>query len=175
VVHDATVVVEAVDAELDEADQSAKKATLSAMSEITGAIVSITLVMAAVFIPVSFLKGPSGVFYQQFAITLAVAILISAVNALTLSPALCALLLKPHDKDSHHKKKNFKEKFFTAFNAGFDKMNQKYTGSLGLLVKKKWITVIGLIVFTGITYFLFTTTPAGFIPNEDRGMIMADV
>lgn len=175
VVDDAIVVVEAVHAKLDEGAKSGKEATLSAMSEITGAIVSITLVMAAVFIPVSFLKGPSGVFYQQFAITLAVAILISAVNALTLSPALCALLLKPHDKDSHHKKKNFKERFFTAFNAGFDKMNQKYTGSLGLLVKKKWITVIGLIVFTGITYFLFTTTPAGFIPNEDRGMIMADV
>ncbi|NDI99609.1 efflux RND transporter permease subunit [Flavobacterium sp. LaA7.5] len=174
VVDDAIVVVEAVHAKLDEGEKSAKKATLSAMSEITGAIVSITLVMSAVFIPVSFLKGPSGVFYQQFALTLAVAILISAVNALTLSPALCALLLKPHD-DDHGKKKNIKDRFFTAFNTGFNAMNRKYTGSLGVLVKRKWITVVALIGFTGITYYLFTTTPSGFIPNEDRGIIMADI
>lgn len=175
VVDDAIVVVEAVHAKLDEGEQSPKKATMSAMSEITGAIVSITLVMSAVFIPVSFLQGPSGVFYQQFAITLAVAILISAVNALTLSPALCALLLKPHKEGEHHKKKNIKERFFTAFNAGFDSMNRKYTRSLGFLARKKWITVIALLIFTGITYLLFTTTPSGFIPNEDRGIIMADV
>ena len=175
VVDDAIVVVEAVHAKLDEGAKSGKEATLSAMSEITGAIVSITLVMAAVFIPVSFLKGPSGVFYQQFAITLAVAILISAVNALTLSPALCALFLKPHKEGEYGKKKNIKERFFTAFNAGFDSMNNKYSRSLGFLVKKKSITVIALIIFGGITYFLFTTTPAGFIPNEDRGIIMADL
>lgn len=175
VVDDAIVVVEAVHAKLDEGERDPKKATLSAMSEITGAIVSITLVMSAVFIPVSFLKGPSGVFYQQFAITLAVAILISAVNALTLSPALCALLLKPHKEGDHDKKKNFKERFFTAFNTGFDRMNQKYVKSLGFLVKKRWVTVMALIVFSGITYILFTTTPAGFIPNEDRGIIMADL
>ena len=175
VVDDAIVVVEAVHAKLDEGAKSGKEATLSAMSEITGAIVSITLVMAAVFIPVSFLKGPSGVFYQQFALTLAVAILISAVNALTLSPALCALLLKPHKQGEHHEKKNLKQRFFTAFNTGFDAMNNKYSRSLSFLVKKKWITVIALIVFSAITYFLFTTTPAGFIPNEDRGIIMADI
>lgn len=175
VVDDAIVVVEAVHAKLDEGEQSAKKATLSAMSEITGAIVSITLVMSAVFIPVSFLQGPSGVFYQQFAITLAVAILISAVNALTLSPALCALFLKPHKPGGHHKKKNLKDRFFTAFNAGFDSMNNKYVGFLRFLVRKKWITVVALIGFSGLTYFLFTTTPSGFIPNEDRGMIMADL
>lgn len=175
VVDDAIVVVEAVHAKLDEGEQSAKKATLSAMSEITGAIVSITLVMSAVFIPVSFLNGPSGVFYQQFAITLAVAILISAVNALTLSPALCALFLKPHKQGEHHKKKNIKDRFFDAFNVGFNAMNNKYTKSLGFLVKRKWLAVTGLLVFTGITYFLFTTTPTGFIPNEDRGIIMADL
>ena len=175
VVDDAIVVVEAVHAKLDEGEQSAKKATLSAMSEITGAIVSITLVMSAVFIPVSFLNGPSGVFYQQFAITLAVAILISAVNALTLSPALCALFLKPHKEGEHHKKKNIKDRFFDAFNVGFNAMNNKYTKSLGFLVKRKWLAVTGLLVFTGITYFLFTTTPTGFIPNEDRGIIMADL
>ncbi|MGQ2984388.1 efflux RND transporter permease subunit [Flavobacterium sp.] len=177
VVDDAIVVVEAVHAKLDEGERSPRKATLSAMSEITGAIVSITLVMAAVFIPVSFLQGPSGVFYQQFAITLAVAILISAVNALTLSPALCALLLKPHDHEheGEHKKKNLKDRFFTAFNAGFDSMNNKYTSSLKFLGRKKWITVIALLVFTGITWLLFSTTPAGFIPNEDRGIIMVDL
>jgi HAE1 family hydrophobic/amphiphilic exporter-1 len=175
VVDDAIVVVEAVHAKLDAGERSPRKATMSAMSEITGAIVSITLVMAAVFIPVSFLKGPSGVFYQQFAITLAVAILISAVNALTLSPALCALFLKPHDEKDHHKKKNIKDRFFVAFNAGFDSMNNKYVRSLGFLAKRKWITVIALVVFSGITWFLFTTTPAGFIPNEDRGIIMADL
>jgi len=174
VVDDAIVVVEAVHAKLDNGAKSGKEATVSAMSEITGAIISITLVMSAVFIPVSFLSGPSGVFYQQFAITLAIAILISAINALTLSPALCALLLKPH-ADEHGHKKNFKERFFIAFNTGFDKMNAKYRRSLGFLVRKKWVTVIGLAVFTGITILLFQTTPAGFIPNEDRGIIMADL
>jgi HAE1 family hydrophobic/amphiphilic exporter-1 len=174
VVDDAIVVVEAVHAKLDGGEKDPKKATISAMSEITGAIISITLVMAAVFIPVSFLKGPSGVFYQQFAITLAVAILISAVNALTLSPALCALFLKPHDESEHHKK-NFKERFFIAFNSGFDRMNNKYVKSLGFLMKKKWITIVGLAVFAGITILLFQTTPSGFIPNEDRGIIMSDI
>ncbi len=174
VVDDAIVVVEAVHAKLDQGEKSAKEATVNAMSEITGAIVSITLVMSAVFVPVSFLSGPSGVFYQQFAITLAVAILISAVNALTLSPALCALFLKPHE-DSEHHKKNLKDRFFLAFNTGFDKMNEKYTGALGFLVKRKWITIIGLLAFSGLTWFLFQSTPAGFIPNEDRGIIMADV
>ena len=175
VVDDAIVVVEAVHAKLDEGEQDPKKATLSAMSEITGAIVSITLVMAAVFVPVSFLGGPSGVFYKQFAITLAVAILISAVNALTLSPALCALFLKPHNDHGEHKKKNIKDRFFTAFNAGFDSMNNKYVGSLKRLAKHRWITGIAILVFVGITYWLFTSTPSGFIPNEDRGIIMSDI
>lgn len=174
VVDDAIVVVEAVHAKLDEVAKSAKEATLSAMSEITGAIISITLVMAAVFIPVSFLSGPSGVFYQQFAITLAVAILISAINALTLSPALCALLLKPH-KDSIHANKNLKDRFFIAFNTNFDRMNNRYVQSLRFLGRKKIISVVGLLVFTAITIFLFQTTPSGFIPNEDRGIIMADL
>ena len=174
VVDDAIVVVEAVHAKLDEGAKSGKEATLSAMSEITGAIISITMVMAAVFIPVSFLNGPSGVFYQQFAITLAIAILISAINALTLSPALCALFLKPH-KDSDHHNANLKDRFFLAFNTSFDRMNNRYVKSLGFLARKKWITVVALIVFSGITFILFQTTPSGFIPNEDRGIIMADL
>lgn len=174
VVDDAIVVVEAVHAKLDEGAKSAKEATLSAMSEITGAIISITLVMSAVFVPVTFIKGSSGVFYQQFAITLAIAILISAVNALTLSPALCALLLKPHG-DSEHHKKGFKERFFTAFNTGFDSLTYKYVRSVGFLVKRKWVAVLGLVVATGIALLLFKSTPSGFIPNEDRGLIMADI
>ncbi len=174
VVDDAIVVVEAVHAKLDQGEKSAKVATLSAMSEITGAIISITLVMSAVFVPVSFLKGPSGVFYQQFALTLAVAILISAVNALTLSPALCALFLKPHDGKSH-KKKSFKDRFFIAFNTSFDRMNQRYVKSLQFLTAKKWVTIIGLLLVSLIAVYWFKTTPTGFIPNEDRGMIMVDI
>ncbi len=174
VVDDAIVVVEAVHAKLDEGAKSAKEATLSAMSEITGAIISITLVMSAVFVPVTFIKGSSGVFYQQFAITLAIAILISAVNALTLSPALCALLLKPHG-DSEHHKKGFKERFFTAFNTGFDSLTHKYVRSVGFLIKRKWVAVLGLVVASGIALLLFKSTPSGFIPNEDRGLIMADI
>lgn len=174
VVDDAIVVVEAVHAKLDEGVKSAKEATVSAMSEITGAIISITLVMSAVFVPVSFIKGSSGVFYQQFAITLAIAILISAVNALTLSPALCALLLKPHEGSEHHKK-GFKDRFFTAFNTGFDSITKKYVNSIGFLLKRKWIAVVGLIVASGIALLLFKSTPSGFIPTEDRGLIMADI
>jgi HAE1 family hydrophobic/amphiphilic exporter-1 len=174
VVDDAIVVVEAVHAKLDEGAKSGKEAALSAMSEISGAIISITLVMSAVFIPVSFLGGPAGVFYQQFAVTLAVAILISAVNALTLSPALCALLLKPHAESKHHNA-NFKERFFIAFNTNFDRINNRYVKSLGFLTRKKWIVVVTLFLFSGITVFLFQITPSGFIPNEDRGVIFADV
>ncbi|RAR46486.1 efflux RND transporter permease subunit [Flavobacterium lacus] len=174
VVDDAIVVVEAVHAKLDEGVKSAKEATVSAMSEITGAIISITLVMSAVFVPVSFIKGSSGVFYQQFAITLAIAILISAVNALTLSPALCALLLKPHEGSEQHKK-GFKDRFFTAFNTGFESMTNKYVNSIGFLLKRKWIAVVGLIVASGIALLLFKSTPSGFIPTEDRGLIMADI
>jgi hydrophobe/amphiphile efflux-1 (HAE1) family protein len=175
VVDDAIVVVEAVHAKLDHGAKSGKEATISAMSEITGAIISITLVMSAVFIPVSFLSGPSGVFYQQFAITLAIAILISAVNALTLSPALCALFLKPHNASEEHEKKNLKERFFIAFNTSFDRMNNRYVKSLGFLVRKKWVTVVALAGFCAIAFFLFQTTPSGFIPNEDRGIIFADL
>src|SRR5690606_4516940 len=111
VVDDAIVVVEAVHAKIDEGAKSAKTATLDAMHEISGAIISITLVMAAVFIPVTFIQGPTGVFYEQFGVTLIVAILISAVNALTLSPALCALFLKGHD-DHEHSNKSFLQKFY---------------------------------------------------------------
>jgi len=174
VVDDAIVVVEAVHAKLDNGAKSAKKATLSAMNEITGAIISITLVMSAVFIPVSFLEGPTGAFYQQFAITLAVAIVISAINALTLSPALCALLLKPHDPSAEHKK-GIANRFYTSFNTGFDAVTERYTNSVRFLVRKKWLSGVILVVFIALAGWFFKTTPTGFIPNEDQGIIFCDI
>jgi len=174
VVDDAIVVVEAVHAKLDEGYTDAKKATVDAMDDISGAIISITLVMAAVFIPVSFIQGSSGVFYKQFGLTLAISIILSAVNALTLSPALCALFLKPH-KDDHGKKKNFLERFYTAFNTSFDAVTGKYKKSVGFLSKKKWIVGVGILFFTGLLVWTMNTTPKGFVPNEDLGTIMSDI
>lgn len=174
VVDDAIVVVEAVHAKLEEGASTAKKATMSAMDEIAGAIVSITLVMAAVFIPVTFIQGPTGVFYEQFGVTLMVAIAISAVNALTLSPALCALLLKPH-KDEDHKKKGFLQRFFTGFNTAFTASTQRYVRSLGFLYKHKWITAVVILASVGGILWANSTTPTGFVPSEDRGMVMVNV
>jgi HAE1 family hydrophobic/amphiphilic exporter-1 len=174
VVDDAIVVVEAVHAKLDNGVKGAKKATVSAMNEITGAIISITLVMSAVFVPVSFLEGPTGAFYQQFALTLAVAIVISAINALTLSPALCALLLKPHDPTEEHKK-GVMSRFYTAFNTGFDAVTERYGKSVGFLIKRKWLAGIILAIFVALAGWFFKTTPTGFIPNEDQGMIFCDI
>ena len=173
VVDDAIVVVEAVHAKLEEGSENALKATRSAMDEITGAIVSITLVMAAVFIPVTFITGPTGVFYEQFGVTLMVAIGISAVNALTLSPALSALFLKPHTEKG--KKKNLLQRFFTGFNAGFKATTNKYVKSLGFLYKHKWITAVILIAATGAILWAAKTTPTGFVPDEDRGLIFANI
>ncbi|MAN26987.1 MULTISPECIES: efflux RND transporter permease subunit [Mesonia] len=172
VVDDAIVVVEAVHAKLDEGEKDAKKATIGAMSEISGAIISITLVMAAVFIPVTFVQGPTGVFYEQFGITLIVAIAISAVNALTLSPALCALFLKPHDED---KKKNFLQRFYAAFNRGFNATITRYGQSLHFLYKNKWITAVILILSGVGIWWTASTTPTGFVPNEDRGIVFANI
>ena len=174
VVDDAIVVVEAVHAKLDSGYKSAKKATVDAMEDITGAIISITLVMAAVFVPVSFIQGSSGVFYKQFGLTLAIAIILSAVNALTLSPALCALLLKPHKYD-HDKPKNFLQRFYAAFNTSFDLMTNRYKKSVSFLSAKKWIVAVGILAFTGILIWTMNTTPKGFVPNEDLGTIMSDI
>lgn len=170
VVDDAIVVVEAVHSKMEHQHLPAKAATTAAMSEITGAIISITLVMSAVFLPVGFMKGSTGVFYRQFAFTLAIAIVISAVNALTLSPALCALFLKnPHsvNKDGITKKLNFKEKFFAGFNSGFNKLTNKYVGSLRFLIRFKWIAMAGLVIVTLSTVFMVQKTKTGFIPSED--------
>ncbi len=171
VVDDAIVVVEAVHAKMEHTKLSAREATVESMSEISGAIISITLVMAAVFIPVGFMQGPAGVFYRQFAFTLAIAILISAVNALTLSPALCALFLK----DTEHaveKKGGFSRRFFNAFNAAFTAMTARYIRSISFLIKRKWIAISGLVLITVITVFLIRQTPTGFIPTEDQGFIL---
>lgn len=174
VVDDAIVVVEAVHAKLDNGFTDAKKATISAMSEITGAIISITLVMSAVFIPVSFLKGPTGAFYQQFAITLAVAIVISAINALTLSPALCALLLKPHNESEAHNK-NALNRFYTSFNTGFSAITDKYSNYVKFIINKKWLSGLILVVFIVLAGWFFKNTATGFIPNEDQGIIFCDI
>ncbi|KQT20853.1 multidrug transporter AcrB [Chryseobacterium sp. Leaf404] len=176
VVDDAIVVVEAVHAKMEHRKLNPRAATMSAMSEITGAIFSITLVMAAVFVPVAFMEGSIGIFYQQFALTLAIAIIISAVNALTLSPALCAIFLKQHDSHgSHQKKLSFKDRFFVGFNASFDKMTFKYGKSVLFLLKNKWIAFGGLAVVIGLFAWMFTNTPTGFIPDEDQSFLMVTV
>ncbi len=173
VVDDAIVVVEAVHAKIDEGAKNVQKATLEAMNEISGAIISITLVMAAVFVPVTFISGPTGVFYEQFGVTLIVSIIISAVNALTLSPALCALLLKPHQEEE--KNKSFLQRFYDGFNRGFNAVTYKYGQSLKFLYRHKWINVFILIAAVGGIYWASTTTPTGFVPEEDRGLIFVDI
>ena len=173
VVDDAIVVVEAVHAKLEEGYENAKKATVSAMSEISGAIISITLVMAAVFVPITFIQGPSGVFYEQFGVTLLVAILISAVNALTLSPALCAIFLKPHKEEE--RKKGFLPRFYAAFNAAFNATRKKYVGSLHFLIHHKWITGVLLVACGAAIWWANSTTPIGFVPSEDRGVIFLNM
>ena len=174
VVDDAIVVVEAVHAKLEAGAKSGLAATHSAMEEITGAIISITLVMGAVFIPVTFITGPTGVFYEQFGVTLIVAIFISAINALTLSPALCALFLKPHH-DEEHKKKSYLQRFYATFNTAFDVTTKKYVRSLSFLYRHKWVTAVVLVASVGGIYWAASTTPSGFVPNEDRGMIFVNV
>lgn len=173
VVDDAIVVVEAVHAKLEGGAKSARKAAHSAMEEITGAIISITLVMAAVFIPVTFITGPTGIFYEQFGVTLMVAIAISAVNALTLSPALAALFLKPHQ--DKHEKKGIMQRFFTAFNTGFTATTRKYTWSVGYLFRHKWIPSAILIISIFGIWWAASTTPTGFVPNEDRGIVFTNI
>lgn len=173
VVDDAIVVVEAVHAKLESGMDSARKASHKAMEEITGAIISITLVMGAVFIPVTFISGPTGVFYEQFGVTLIVAIAISAVNALTLSPALCAIFLKPHHEKEE--KQNLLQRFFKNFNIAFEATTKRYVRSLSFLYRHKWITAVILLASVGIIYWSATTTPTGFVPNEDRGMIFTDI
>ena len=174
VVDDAIVVTEAVHAKLDQGYSSALDASKDAMKEISGAIISITLVMAAVFIPVSFITGTAGVFYKQFGLTLAIAIILSAVNALTLSPALAALFLRPHKKDDA-KHKGFLQRFYAGFNRGFDAVKQRYERSVGFLTRRKWVAWTMLGLFVVLFYFLFTSTPRAFVPEEDLSAVMSDI
>lgn len=174
VVDDAIVVVEAVHAKLEDGAKSAREASFSAMNDISAAIISITLVMSAVFIPVSFIGGSTGVFYKQFGLTLAISIILSAVNALTLSPALCALILKPHH-EGHGEKKNFGQRFFDYFNAAFDTTTAKYKKAIRFIIQTKWVGVAGLLLFTGTWAYLMRTTPTAFVPNEDMGTIFSDI
>ncbi|GGP05903.1 multidrug transporter AcrB [Cloacibacterium rupense] len=175
VVDDAIVVVEAVHSKMEHGINDVKKATTEAMNEITGAIISITLVMAAVFIPVTFIQGPTGVFYKQFGITLIVAILISAINALTLSPVLCSLFLKPAHHDKEYEQKSMMGRFFHRFNLGFKAATDKYGRAFVFLIRHKWVTLIIFGITIGLIWFSSSTMKTGFVPNEDRGIIFANV
>lgn len=175
VVDDAIVVVEAVHAKLDEGYHSARQASIDAMGEIGSAIISITLVMMLVFIPVSFMPGTEGTFYKQFGLTMAFAIGISAINALTLSPALCAVFLKPHaaEGDDKKKKAGFVAKFHNGFNAGYDKVLKRYSKIVTKFIHAKWVSLGAVAVSIVALVFLMKTTATGFVPNEDTGTIMA--
>jgi hydrophobe/amphiphile efflux-1 (HAE1) family protein len=171
VVDDAIVVIEAVHAKMEEKNLSPLKATEEAMHEISGAIIAITLVMASVFIPIAFMSGPVGVFYRQFSITMASSIILSGVVALTLTPALCALILK--NNHGKAKKKTPITIFLDKFNNLFTKGAGKYEGMLKKTVTKKGITLPLLLAFCACTFFLSNSLPSGFIPAEDQGMIYA--
>ncbi len=172
VVDDAIVVVEAVHSKLEGGNLSAREATHSAMSEITGAVISITLVMSAVFIPIGFMTGSSGLFYKQFAYTLATAILISAVNALTLTPALCALLLKNTHGSEDGKKAGFGKRFTTAFNSGFHNMTERYVKGVKFLAVHKWVGASFIVLITAVALWLMTSTTRSFVPMEDDNFVV---
>ncbi len=167
VVDDAIVVVENVERNMTELGLSARDATVKAMEEITGAIVGITLVLMAVFVPASFLGGISGQLYRQFSLTIAVTTLFSAINALTLSPALCAILLK-----EDHGQKNF---FFRKFNSFFDKVTEGYSRTVTILLRKLSIALVAFVCLLGMTYIGFMQVPTGFLPDEDDGLLLVNL
>ncbi len=175
VVDDAIIVVEAVQARFDAGYKSSYMATIDAMSGITSAIVTSTLVFMAVFIPVAMMGGTSGVFYTQFGITMAVAVGISAINALTLSPALCALILKPYLDENGEMKDNFAARFRKAFNAAFNTMIAKYKHGVMLFIKRKWLMWATLGLAFVALVILMNTTKTGLVPDEDQGTIMVNV
>ena len=172
VVDNAIVVVEAVHVKMNEEHMSPYKASVAAMKEIGGAIVAITLVMSAVFVPVGFMSGTVGIFYQQFSLTLAVAIVLSGVNALTLSPALCAMLLKPHVKKENP---GLVDRFFKAYNKAYFRFEEKYRLGLHRFLGRKFWTYATLILFLLATVGINQILPTGFIPNEDQSMIYVNV
>jgi HAE1 family hydrophobic/amphiphilic exporter-1 len=171
VVDDAIVVIEAVHAKMEAEHLSPFQATKKAMHEIAGAIIAITFLMAAVFIPVAFMSGPVGIFYRQFSITMATAIILSGIVALTLTPALCAMMLKnTHGKP---KKKTIIDKFLDGFNRSFDRASGKYQQLLGAIINRRAVTMLVLLAFCAGIWYLNGTVPSGFIPNEDQGMFYA--
>ena len=173
VVDNAIVVVEAVHVKISEEHMSPMDATISAMKEITGAVIAITIVMAAVFIPVAFLSGPVGVFYRQFSLTMAISIVISGINALTLTPALCAIMLKPHDPNKE--KKSLLDRFFHRFNNWFDNITSKYIKVLVKFADRNTVTVGLLVLFCVLTWGTTKFLASGFIPTEDQGMVYVSV
>lgn len=173
VVDNAIVVVEAVHVKISEEHMAPLPATISAMKEIAGAVVAITIVMAAVFVPVAFLSGPVGVFYRQFSLTLAISIVISGINALTLTPALCAIILKPHNPNAT--KTSFIDRFFTGFNNAFERITNKYTLLLNKFATRTTVTIGILVVFCLLTWGVGSVLPSGFIPGEDQGMVYVSV
>ncbi len=172
VVDDAIVVVEAVQAKFDEGVRSPYKATVDGMKGITAALLTTTIVFMAVFIPVSFMGGTTGTFYTQFGLTMAVAVGISLLNAMTLSPALCALLMTPHATEG---KMSFSSRFHNAFETGFQALVMRYNSGVRFMISKKWIVAILLVVAGGSLYYLMTTTKTGLVPQEDMGSINIDV
>ena len=171
----AIVVVEAVHAKLDLGYKSATTASIDAMNEISGAIISITLVMASVFVPVSFMGGTSGTFYREFGITMAISIIISALNALTLSPALCAMLLKPKNEDGSERKMSMVDRFHASFNAAYGKVQAKYTKGVRRLVERPVIAIGSVIVGIAVMAVLMSTTKTGLVPDEDTGTVFCTV
>ena len=175
VVDDAIVVVEAVHAKLDMGYKSSLTASIDAMNEISGAIISITLVMASVFIPVSFIGGTSGTFYREFGVTMAVSIFISALNALTLSPALCAIFLKPHDKNGEPRKMSMLDRMHTSFNTAFTTTTNKYKSIVEKLVRKPLAIILTVIIGIAVLAGTMLTTKTGLVPDEDTGTLFCTV
>ena len=175
VVDDAIVVVEAVHAKLDQGYQNALTASIDAMNEISSAIISITLVMASVFVPVSFMGGTSGTFYREFGVTMAVSIVISAVNALTLSPALCAIFLKPKTEEEGAGKMGFVDRFHAGFNHVFDKVTNKYKKGVERVINHRVATAIGVVVGFALLVLGMLFTSTGLVPNEDTGTLFCTV
>ncbi len=175
VVDDAIVVVEGVHAKLDQGYKSVKQASIDAMSELGGAIVSITLVMMSVFIPVSFMEGTAGTFYRQFGLTMAISIGFSALNALTLSPALCAILLKPHEEGEHGGKQSFIDRFHTSFNTAYNSLLGSYKKRVLFFIQKKVLS-FGIVIASIVLMIIFMqATPTGMVPTEDTGTLMGAV
>lgn len=175
VVDDAIVVVEAVQAKFDEGCRSAYDATVGAMNGITSALVTTTFVFMAVFIPVSFIGGTTGTFYTQFGLTMAAAVAISLVNALTLSPALCSLIMTPHADASSGARLSFSSRFHMAFDAAFGRLVRKYRSGVAFMLGHRWLSVVLLVVACVGLAVLMATTKTGFVPNEDMGTVFVDV